>query len=214
MTGRPQYAGLQVHLGCFSAHVLYSDPWARTCPARDDCVHLHRKPLHAQLQGSIVVYNLDPETTNEHLAFMFSKFGDVKEISQSPDRLSKKVVSFYDVRHAGAALKAMNRAEQLGKLPSHITPQQAASMAYIAGSSPSLLQLAALQLQHEHSQVGAAGEGRTLCVSGRAGEPWAAFHRHVLQQLFSLFPCFCTRTACAYAAEKHSLHHAAFPLLS
>lgn len=103
----------------------------------------------SQVQGSIVVYNLDPETTDEHLFYMFTKFGDVKEISQSPDRSSKKFVTFYDIRHAGAALKAMNRAETLGKLPSHITPQQAASMAYISGSSPSMLQLAALQLQHD-----------------------------------------------------------------
>ena len=97
----------------------------------------------------IVVYNLDPEATNEHLVWTFSKFGDVKDISQSPERSSQKFVTFFDIRHAAAALQAMNRAEQLSKLPSHITPQQAASMAYITGSSPGLLQLAALQLQHE-----------------------------------------------------------------
>ena len=108
--------------------------------------------------GMIVVYNLDPEATNEHLGWVFSKFGDVKEISQSPDRTSQKFVTFYDVRHAAAALQAMNRAEHLGKLPPHISPQQAASMAYITGSSPGLLQLAALQLQHE-SKVG----GWLLC---------------------------------------------------
>lgn len=52
-----------------------------------------------------------------------------------------QVVTFYDTRHAAAALGAMNRAEALGNLPGHITPQQAASMAYITGSSPSLVQV-------------------------------------------------------------------------
>ena len=37
---------------------------------------LHCVPLHAQ--GTVTVFNLDPDTTNEHLVWLFSKFGDVK----------------------------------------------------------------------------------------------------------------------------------------
>lgn len=68
-------------------------------------------------QGTIVVFNLDPDTTNERLVWLFSKFGDVKEIRESPTRRNQKFIEFYDVRHAASALRAMNRAEQLGKLP-------------------------------------------------------------------------------------------------
>ncbi len=98
-----------------------------------------------------MVYNPDlSEGSNDSsLMWYYSQFGDIKEIVQSPDRPSEKFVTYYDTRHATQALQAMNRADQLGKLPPHITPQQAASMAYIAGSSPGLLQLAALQLQHQ-----------------------------------------------------------------
>ena len=79
-------------------------------------------PCHAQ--GMVVLFNLDPDTTNEHLVWIFSKFGDVKDITDSPHRSSQKHITFFDVRHAVAALKAMNHAESLGKLPGHITPQQ------------------------------------------------------------------------------------------
>ncbi|KAG1666963.1 hypothetical protein FOA52_004246 [Chlamydomonas sp. UWO 241] len=113
----------------------------------------------SQAQGTIVVYNLDPETTNEQLEFMYSQYGDVKEVVQSVERPSQKFVVYYDVRHAAAALQAMHRAEALGSLPPHITPQQAASMAYISGSSPSLVQLAALQLQHSTGPTPSAPGG-------------------------------------------------------
>mmetsp|Transcript_20587 Transcript_20587/g.45080 ORF Transcript_20587/g.45080 Transcript_20587/m.45080 type:complete len:978 (-) Transcript_20587:2385-5318(-) len=124
-------------------------------------------------QGTIVVFNLDPDTTNEHLVWLFSKFGDVRGISESPHRANQKFITFFDIRHAAAALKAMNRAEHLGKLPGHITPQQAASMAHLTSSSNELLQLAASQLQAE-SQVGggdASVEGLLNLVNQQHGFP-------------------------------------------
>ena len=48
----------------------------------------------------------------------------VEAIRESATRPNQKFITFYDVRHAAAALRAMNRAEQLNKLPSHLTPQQ------------------------------------------------------------------------------------------
>eukprot|EP00798_Chlamydomonas_sp_ICE-L_P003925 gene3925-14001_t len=92
-------------------------------------------------QGMIVVFNLDPDTDNQHLIWLFSKFGEVKNVSESPLRGNQKFVTFFDLRHAGAALKAMNCAENLGKLPGQITPQQAASLAHISGSDQSHAQM-------------------------------------------------------------------------
>jgi hypothetical protein len=67
----------------------------------------------------------DPENTNEHLVWLFSKFGAVKGIFDAPSRPSQKFITFYDVRHAAAALRAMNRsAESLNKMPGQLTAQQ------------------------------------------------------------------------------------------
>lgn len=82
-------------------------------------------------QGTVTVFNLDPDTSNEHLVWLFSKFGDVMGIRESPDRSNQKFITFYDTRHALAALRAMNKAEHLGKLPANVTPQLAASMSQV-----------------------------------------------------------------------------------
>lgn len=65
-------------------------------------------------QGRIYVYNLDPNTTTEHLAWIMGKFGEVKDVRESATRANLKVVEFFDTRHAAAALTAMNRAELAG----------------------------------------------------------------------------------------------------
>lgn len=67
--------------------------------------HSIRGSQNVQLQGTIIVYNLDTETTREQLGIMYSRFGAVKEVSQSADRPSQKFVTFYDTRAAGAALQ-------------------------------------------------------------------------------------------------------------
>lgn len=100
------------------------------------------------MQGIVTLFNLDPDTSNDHLVWLFSKFGDVKEIHESPNRQNQKFITFYDVRHAAAALKAMNRAEHLGKLPSHLSPQQVAHL-QSQSSGPNLVQLAQLQAAAE-----------------------------------------------------------------
>jgi len=106
-------------------------------------------------QGMVVVFNLDPDTTNDHLVWLFSKFGEVKDIHESSARPNQKFITFYDVRHAAAALKAMNRAEQLNKLPSHLTPQQVATLQSHT-SGPNLMQLA--QLHQQQSGPGGSGD--------------------------------------------------------
>lgn len=59
--------------------------------------------LHFLSQGTVVMYNLDPDATNEDLVWLFSKYGDVCKIQEAPDRRSQKIITFYDVRHAQIA---------------------------------------------------------------------------------------------------------------
>lgn len=109
----------------------------------------------------MVIFNLDPDTTNEHLVWLFSKFGEVKDIQQSPARPNQKFITFYDTRHAAAALKAMNRAENLNKLPAHLTPQQVATLQSHT-SGPNLMQLAQLH----QLQASASADSTSTCGAG------------------------------------------------
>lgn len=54
-------------------------------------------------QGTVVMYNLDPDATNESLLWLFSKYGEVCKIQEDPDRRSQKIITFYDIRHAQVA---------------------------------------------------------------------------------------------------------------
>ncbi|KAJ9515790.1 hypothetical protein QJQ45_008687 [Haematococcus lacustris] len=115
-------------------------------------------------QGQITVYNMDPGTTNQHLVWLFSKFGEVQGIHQSPNRPTQKCITFYDSRHAAAALKAMNCAEQLSALPSHLTPQQVAKLQSHT-SGPNLVQL---------DQLARAADSRSgLALPTEGGSGWA-----------------------------------------
>jgi hypothetical protein len=107
--------------------VLCSIVWTHAEAGRRNARSLAVAP-----QGTVTLFNLDPDTSNEHLVWLFSKFGEVKDISESPDRASQKFITFFDIRHALAALRAMNKAEHLGKLPANLTPQLAASLSHIA----------------------------------------------------------------------------------
>ncbi|KAG2490810.1 hypothetical protein HYH03_010732 [Edaphochlamys debaryana] len=108
-------------------------------------------------QGTVTVFNLDPDTSNDHLVWLFHKFGDVKDIRESPDRSNQKFITFFDTRHALAALRAMNKAEHLGKLPANITPQLAASLSQMTMHDTSGAAAAAMEAQQR--QHYAAGGG-------------------------------------------------------
>jgi hypothetical protein len=107
--------------------------------------------LLLHLQGVVVVYNLDPDTTNDQLVWIFKRFGEVKDIQQSSQRSNQKFIEFYDVRHAAAALRAMNRAE-LSRLP---------------GAGPSTATATAL---HGHS-MGAEGPSPTRAAAAVGPSP-------------------------------------------
>lgn len=65
-------------------------------------------------QGTLVIFNLDPAITNGELAELFGKYGELKEIRESPNR-KHKFVEFYDVRCAEKAIKALNKSDLHGR---------------------------------------------------------------------------------------------------
>ncbi|KAG0610883.1 hypothetical protein M758_7G099100 [Ceratodon purpureus] len=66
-------------------------------------------------QGTLVVFNLDVDTTMEQLKSVFEVYGDVKELRETPAKKQHKFVEFYDVRDASKALKALDGTEINGK---------------------------------------------------------------------------------------------------
>lgn len=65
--------------------------------------------------GTLVVFNLDPNTTAEEIRGLFGSIGDVKEIRSTPNKRHHKFVEFFDVRDAERALVALNKTEVGGK---------------------------------------------------------------------------------------------------
>ncbi len=68
-----------------------------------------------QNQGTIVVFNLDPSSTNDELAQLFGAYGELKEIRETPNKKHHRFIEFYDVREADAAMAGLNKREIRGK---------------------------------------------------------------------------------------------------
>ncbi|XP_042440508.1 protein MEI2-like 4 isoform X3 [Zingiber officinale] len=66
-------------------------------------------------QGTLVVFNLDSSVTNDDLHKKFGIYGQIKEIHEIPHKHHQKLIEFYDVRAAEAALHALNRSDIAGK---------------------------------------------------------------------------------------------------
>lgn len=67
-----------------------------------------KNPKKPPNNGTIVIFHLPEDTTDDELRSLFSKFGRVRQIRSSPFKQSQKFVEFYDKRNAQAALAAMN----------------------------------------------------------------------------------------------------------
>jgi RNA recognition motif-containing protein len=67
-----------------------------------------------QNQGTLVIFNLDPSVSNEELRDIFSHFGEVKEIRESPNK-KHKFVEFFDVRCAEKAMRSLNKTDIKGR---------------------------------------------------------------------------------------------------
>lgn len=68
-----------------------------------------------QNQGTLVVFNLDPNVSTRCLKETFQAFGAVKELRETPLKRHQRFVEFYDVRDAAKALGEMNGKEIYGK---------------------------------------------------------------------------------------------------
>lgn len=68
-----------------------------------------------QNQGTLVVFNLDPATTNEELKEIFGMHGEIKEVRETPNKKHHKFIEFYDVRDADKAMKLLNKSDIRGK---------------------------------------------------------------------------------------------------
>lgn len=66
-------------------------------------------------QGTLVVFNLDSSISSDDLRLIFSAYGEVKEIRETPNKRHHKFIEFYDVRAAEVALKTLNGSEIAGK---------------------------------------------------------------------------------------------------
>ncbi|XP_058092930.1 protein MEI2-like 4 isoform X2 [Magnolia sinica] len=66
-------------------------------------------------QGTLVVFNLDSSVSNDELRQIFGRYGEIKEIRETPHKRHHKFIEFYDVRAAEAALRALNKSDIAGK---------------------------------------------------------------------------------------------------
>ncbi|KAL5212625.1 hypothetical protein ABZP36_023472 [Zizania latifolia] len=66
-------------------------------------------------QGTIVLFNVDLSLTNDDLHQIFGDYGEIKEIRNIPQKGHHKIIEFYDIRAAEAALHALNRNDIAGK---------------------------------------------------------------------------------------------------
>lgn len=58
--------------------------------------------------GTIVIFRIPPDIDEKELYEIFSKFGKIRQIRNTPGKDSQKFIEFYDIRSAEKALKRYN----------------------------------------------------------------------------------------------------------
>ncbi|KFK33554.1 hypothetical protein AALP_AA5G028600 [Arabis alpina] len=66
-------------------------------------------------QGTLVIFNLDPQVSSVSLRQIFQVYGSVKELRETPNKKHQRFVEFYDIRNAAKAYDVMNGEEICGK---------------------------------------------------------------------------------------------------
>lgn len=82
-------------------------------------------------QGTLLIFKVDPHAESQDLARVFSAYGDVRRIQDVPDKKNHKLIEFYDIRHANAAMAAINKAVAAGSKPEGAVMRHVASHANI-----------------------------------------------------------------------------------
>ena len=83
---------------------LYGQAVFRSFAAPEE-VRNTRKPPN---NGTIVIFHLPMETPNEELEAMFSRFGEIRQIRNTPSKQTQRFIEYFDKRDASEALHAMN----------------------------------------------------------------------------------------------------------
>ncbi|EDR26847.1 hypothetical protein EDI_341780 [Entamoeba dispar SAW760] len=68
-----------------------------------------------QNQGTIVVFNIEYSITNTQLKDVFGRYGDIKEIRETPNKKHHKFIEYYDLRNAQKAIEKLNHFEMKGR---------------------------------------------------------------------------------------------------
>ncbi|XP_024525844.1 protein terminal ear1 homolog [Selaginella moellendorffii] len=87
--------------------------WAKFVPLCC-CVSEKEEFPEMENQGTLVVFNLDVAISIETINSVFKKYGDVKEIRETPIKRTHKFVEFFDVRDAARAKEALDGEDILG----------------------------------------------------------------------------------------------------
>lgn len=83
---------------------IYGQPVFRTFAAPEE-VKNSRKPPN---NGTIVIFHLPAETPNEELEALFSRYGEIRQIRNTPSKETQRFIEFFDKRDANDALQGMN----------------------------------------------------------------------------------------------------------
>nr|CAB3446712.1 unnamed protein product [Digitaria exilis] len=145
-------------------------------------------------QGMLVVFNVDPSVTNDDIRQIFCDYGEIKEIRDAPQKGCHKIIEFYDVRAAEAAVRALNRSDPAVKKINLETSR--------LGGTRRLT-------QHTSPEVGQEEFGVCKLGSPSTNSP----PMPSLGMFLSIF-FVCYDSSCISDMEDHSAREASFPGLS
>ncbi|PSC73518.1 MEI2-like 5 isoform X1 [Micractinium conductrix] len=112
-------------------------------------------------QGTLLVASLDGATSRQDILFLFSQYGELREVRDDPLRPNCCLVEFYDTRHAASALQGIGQsAEMSSRLV--VMEAGAAALSQVTAPPPAPPQAPPMNtsLSHDYlSSLSAAGGG-------------------------------------------------------
>lgn len=77
----------------------------------------HKKPPN---NGTIVIFQMKDDITDEQLAKIFGEFGEIRQIRPTPSKNNQKFIEFWNTKCAAAAVKAMKNRKRKHVLGSKV----------------------------------------------------------------------------------------------
>lgn len=102
------------------------------------------------------MFNVDPKLDAQGVAAHFSIYGDVKRVQSIPEKENHRLVEFYDLRHAHAAMEALNKTDALKLKSSGLSTglKQTMSLQQLARGSIDSEQVRSQSLYHPDASAG------------------------------------------------------------